>query len=97
MVKRHIVRFYAIFLEKAAGPIPVAKYEKSVPNARVQEVHNAIKNFQAKTAITLPKDFDIEFLEAKGNGEAYVKGINLFNMFIGRALTIPDLLGFQGG
>ncbi len=96
MVKRHVVRFYAIFLEKAAGPIPVAKYDKNISNARVQDVHNAIKNFQSKTAITLPKDFDIEFLEASGNGEAYTKGINLFNMFIGRALTIPDLLGFQG-
>lgn len=97
MVKRHIVRFYAIFLEKAAGPIPVAKYDKNIANSRVQDVHNAIKNFQAKTALTLPKDFEIEFLESKGNGEAYVKGLDLFNMFIGRALTIPDLLGFQGG
>lgn len=96
MAKRHIVRFYAIFLEKAAGPIPVAKYNKNVPNARVQEVHNAIKNFQAKTALTIPEDFSIEFLKAEGNGEAYTKGINLFNMFIGRALCIPDLLGFQG-
>lgn len=96
MAKRHIVRFYAIFLEKAAGPIPVAKYNKNVPNARVLEVHNAIKNFQAKTALTIPEDFSIEFLKAEGNGEAYTKGINLFNMFIGRALCIPDLLGFQG-
>lgn len=96
VVKRHVVRFYSIFLEKSAGPIPVAKYDKNVPNNRVLEVHNAIKNFQAKTAITLPKDFDIEFLEAGKGGEAYVQGLNLFNMYIGRALCIPDLLGFQG-
>ena len=44
----------------------------------------------------IPKHFEVEFLEAKSNGEAFIKGINLFNMFIGRSLLIPDLLGFQG-
>lgn len=96
-VKRHIIRFYAIFLEKAAGPIPVAKYETNVSRDKVLEVFNIIKNFQTKTALTIPKDFEVEFLQATGAGEAYTKGINLFNMFIGRALVIPDLLGFQGG
>jgi len=95
-VKRHLIRFYSIFLEKAAGPIPVAKYQSGVPADKVLEVFNAIKNFQSKTAMTIPKDFEIEFLQASGSGEAYTKGIDLFNMFIGRALVIPDLLGFQG-
>lgn len=97
VVKRHVIRFYSIFLEKSAGPIPVAKYDKNVPTNRVLEVHNAIKNFQTRTAITLPNDFDIEFLTSGNNGDAYIKGLNLFNMYIGRALCIPDLLGFQGG
>lgn len=95
-VKRHVVRFYSIFLEKAAGPIPVAKYDNNMPREKVTEVFNIIKNFQAKTAMVLPKGFEMEFLEATGNGEAYTKGIDLFNMFIGRSLVIPDLLGFQG-
>ncbi len=95
-VKRHVVRFYSIFLEKAAGPMPIAKYDSGVPREKVQEVFNIIKNFQAKTAMTLPKGFDVEFLQASGDGNAYTKGIDLFNMFIGRSLVIPDLLGFQG-
>lgn len=95
-VKRHIVRFYSIFLEKAAGPIPVAKYDNNMPREKVQEVFNIIKNFQAKTAMTIPKGFEVEFLQSEGNGEAYTRGIDLFNMFIGRSLVIPDLLGFQG-
>lgn len=95
-VKRHIVRFYSIFLEKAAGPIPIAKYDDNVPREKAQEVFNIIKNFQTKTALTIPKGFDVEFLQASGDGNAYTKGIDLFNMFIGRTLVIPDLLGFQG-
>ena len=94
--KKHITRWYAIFIEKAAGPIPIAKYDSSATAQAQEDVYNAIKKFQTKTAMLIPKHFDVEFLEAKSNGEAFIKGINLFNMFIGRSLLIPDLLGFQG-
>lgn len=96
MTKRHVTRFYAIYLENAAGPKPVAKYDRRAPESAVTEIFNIIKNFQTKTAMTIPKEFEVEFLEAKNNGESYIKGINIFNMFIGRALFIPDLLGFSG-
>ena len=95
-IKRQIVRYYAIYLEKAASPTPIAKYDKNAPKQAVDDIYAAIKSFQAKTAMAIPKDIEIDFLEAKTNGEAYVKGINIFNMFIGRALMIPDLIGFQG-
>ena len=96
ITKRHITRFYAVFLENAAGAKPVAKYDRKAPQAAVDAIFTAIKSFQTKTAMAIPKDFEVEFLEAKNNGESYTKGINLFNMFIGRALFIPDLLGFSG-
>ena len=94
--KRQIVRYYAIFLEKASSPTPVARYDKNAPQSAVNDIHNAIKSFQAKTALTIPKEIEIEFLESKSNGEAYEKAINIFNMFIGRSLFVPDLLGLHG-
>ena len=97
-IKKQIVRFYAIFLEKAASPIPIAKYDRNIGlDAEIQKIHDTIKKLQTSSAMTIPKDFDVEFLQSSGNGEAYTKGINMFNMFIGRALFVPDLLGFQGG
>lgn len=96
MTKRHITRFYAIFLEKAASPTPVGKYDRRADQAAIDDMYNAIKQFQTRTALVVPKEFEMEFLEAKSTGEAYVKGINLFNMLIGRALFMPDLLGYQG-
>ena len=95
-VKRQISKFWAIFLEKAASPTPVAKYDKNAPRESVAEIHNAIKKLQTKTAITIPKDIEIEFLEAKNTGDAYEKALNFFNMCIGRALFVPDLLGLHG-
>lgn len=95
-IKREIIKYYAIFLEKGASPTPIGKYPKNTPPEQVTELYNVIKKFQTKTAMVVPVDVEIDFLEAKSNGEAYVKAINIFNMFIGRALFIPDLLGFQG-
>jgi SPP1 gp7 family putative phage head morphogenesis protein len=95
--KQQIVKFYAIYLEKAASPIPVAKYDRALgDDPIVQKIHNSIKRFQAATALTIPKDFEVEFLQAGTVGETYKMAIELFNMFIGRALFVPDLLGFQG-
>lgn len=95
-IKREIVKYFAIFLEGAAGAKPVAKYPNNAPPEVVAELFNAIKRFQTKTALTIPKEVEVEFLEANSAGDAYIKAINLFNMFIGRSLFIPDLLGFQG-
>lgn len=95
--KTQVVKFYAIYLEKAASPTPVARYDKNAPQAAVDEIFSVLKKFQAKTAIAIPKEIEVEFIEAKTNGEAYRKAIDMFNMFIGRSLFVPDLLGFQGG
>lgn len=94
--KTQVVKYFAIFLEKAASPIPVGRYDKNAPQAAVDKLFESLKKFQAKTALVIPKEIETQFLEAKNNGDAYIKAIQLFNMFIGRALFIPDLLGFTG-
>jgi len=98
-IKKQIIRFYAIFLEKAASPTPVAKYDRNIAqDSEIQKLHDTIKKLQTSSALTIPKDLEVEFLEQKGNsGDTYINGINMFNMFIGRALFVPDLLGFSGG
>lgn len=94
--KRQVIRYYGIFLEKAASPTPIAKYDKNAPIDAVTKIFNTIKKLQASTAMAIPKEIEVEFLESKSNGEAYSKAINIFNMFIGRSLFIPDLLGLTG-
>lgn len=94
--KTECVKYLAIFLEKAASPVPVGRFDKNAPQSAVDKLFEILKRFQTKTAIVIPKDIEVEFLEAKNTGEAYIKAIHLFNMFIGRALFIPDLVGFTG-
>ncbi len=94
--KTQVVKYFGIFLEKAASPIPVGRYDKNAPQSAVDKLFETLKKFQTKTALVIPKEIETSFLEAKNTGEAYTKAIHLFNMFIGRALFIPDLLGFTG-
>lgn len=95
--KKEVTKYFAIFLEKGASPIPVGKYNPSASTETKASLLNILKKFQSKTALVVPKDMELQFLESSNNGEAYRAAINIFNMFIGRCLFIPDLLGFQGG
>lgn len=94
--KRQVIRYFAIFLEKAASPIPVASYDKNAPEAAVTKLFDTIKQFQTKTALAIPKEIEIQFLEAKNTGDAFSKAIDIFNLFIARSLFVPDLLGISG-
>jgi SPP1 gp7 family putative phage head morphogenesis protein len=95
-VKRQVVRYLGIFLEGSAKPIPVGRYDVNSPEGTADTLLEILKTFQIKTALALPKEIQVDFLESKSNGEAFHKAINIFNMFIGRAMFIPDLLGMSG-
>lgn len=95
-VKRQIIRYLGIFLEKHASPVPVGRFDKNAPVAARDALLKVLKKLQQATALVAPKEVDLQFLESRSNGEAYHKAIALFNLFIGRSLFIPDLLGFTG-
>jgi SPP1 gp7 family putative phage head morphogenesis protein len=94
--KKHITRWYAIYIEKSASPIPHGKYGKEASEAAKQSLYDSLKQFQTKSTIVTPDYMEVEFLESKTNGEAFIKGLNIFNMFIARSMLIPDLLGYGG-
>lgn len=94
--KKQIIKWYAIFMEKAASPVPVGRYDKNAPKSAIDFIFNALKSFQSKTTLVIPKEIEVEFLEATSSGEVYTKALHFFNMVIGRSLFIPDLLGFTG-
>ncbi len=94
--KRQVIKYFAIFLEKGASPIPVGRFDKNAPQAAIDKLFESLKKFATKTALVIPKEIEVQFLEAKNNGEAYTKALHFFNMIIGRSLFVPDLLGFTG-
>jgi len=96
--KMHIFRYYLTFIEKHGTPIAIGRYDhKKAEATAVTALFDSLKQLQNSTALVMPKEIEAELLEAKSDGEAFIKGINLLNTFIGRALLIPDLMGFTGG
>jgi SPP1 gp7 family putative phage head morphogenesis protein len=94
--KRQVIKYYAIFLEKSASPIPVGRFDKNAPAQAIDDIFNSLKRFQTKTALVIPKEIEVQFLESTNKGEAYAKALHYFNMVIGRSLFVPDLVGFTG-
>lgn len=95
-IKVEVLKYYAIFLEKHAGGTAISKYPRNMPKGPRADLYSAIKKLQSSTAINVPEGVEIEILEAKTDGQAFQMAINLFNTLIGRAVMIPDLLGFSG-
>jgi SPP1 gp7 family putative phage head morphogenesis protein len=95
-IKIEVMKYYAIFLEKYSGGTALGKYPKAMPKQARSDLFDALKRLQQGTAMTLPEGVEVEIMEAKSNGEAFQKALDLFNVFIGRAIMIPDLLGYSG-
>lgn len=95
-IKVEILKYYAIFLEKYASGTAVGKYPMNMPKTARDDLFTALKRLQASTAMTIPKEVEVEIMESKNDGEAFKKALDLLNMFIGRSIMIPDLLGYSG-
>ena len=93
--KDMIIKFWNIFLERFGMPLAVGSYEKGTGIKERQKFKKVIKNLQAKTGIIIPKNMEMNFLEATRKGEAgYKDAIQEYNKSIARSILIPDLMGF---
>jgi len=94
--KTNIIKFWNIALEKYAMPTAIGKIPAARANIK-DDILKVLKNIQSRTAMTIPDEVMVEFLEMKGNGfDAYEKAINKYDTMIARKLLIPDLMGLSG-
>jgi SPP1 gp7 family putative phage head morphogenesis protein len=96
--KDNIIKFWNIFLERFGMPTVVGTYPKGEGGQR-KEFLRVLKNIQARSSISIPEGFLVEFLSGKSanSGEGgYEKAIDKYNMMIARAMLVPDLMGFSG-
>lgn len=96
--KKFFQRMFAVYAERHAGPTTVARYPNGTTQAEVDRIHEMIKSIQNSTAMTLPEDVLVDFVQsARDATDCYERGINLWNVQIARALLVPDLMGMSGG
>jgi len=96
--KNFIDKFLAIYLERFATGTVVGKYDSNQFNdTEINRFHSVLKTIQNATSLAIPKGTEIEIIQSsRDSSEAYLKALAFYNMKIGRALLVPDLLGVSG-
>lgn len=95
--KKFFTRMYAMYGERFATPTIIARYKPRMDTQEIDRLYDVAQTLQNNTTILIPEDATIELLETKKDGsDTYEKAINLFDLRIGRALLVPDLLGVSG-
>lgn len=96
--KEFIIKAWNIFLDRFGMPLAIGKFDSNVTSTTDQtKLQTILDHIQTKTAITIPKELEIEFLEATRRGDGgYEAAINNYNMMIARSMLAPDLLGLSG-
>jgi len=96
IAKLWTVRFWNIALEKFGMPSILGLYPEGTSQEQKDYLRDAIENLQVSTAITLPKNYEIDSIAAISGGKmAYESALDKHNTAMSRALLIPDLLGFS--
>lgn len=99
--KRQIIPEYLKFLAQFASPSVIAKTPEgaaSVPTdddteplSPEEQLKNALLDFRNSSVLAVPHDTEVDFMEVKGDGEAFSKGITEANFDITKAILTQEL------
>lgn len=95
--KKFFVRFYAMYVERFACPPVIGRYNPNMDANEVQRYYSVLKSLQNSSTFVIPEDTTLEFpMPNRDSTDSYIKGLDMFNMWIARSLLVPDLLGISG-
>lgn len=98
-IKKHVMKFWNIWLERYASPFLWAQYKRDVgikKNALL-EIDDFMKNLSAKNAIRTSDAITIQAIQSSSTAaDAYEKAIEAHNRYISHALLCPNLMGMTG-
>jgi phage gp29-like protein len=66
--KKNAMKFWALYAEKFGGPTAVGKYPAGTDSGPRAALLSALRAIQQETAVTIPANMTIEFLEAQRRG-----------------------------
>lgn len=98
-IKKHVMKFWNIWLERYASPFLWAKYKRDmgIKKQALEEIDSFMKNLSAKNAIRTSDAITIEAIQSSSTAaDAYEKAIEAHNRYISHALLCPNLMGFTG-
>lgn len=96
--KKNWLQWWATFAEKLSDPPMLGTHPTNAGAAQVAKVLNILQRMQARTSLTLPEGWDVKLLETSRDPRMmFQAALDWFDAGIGRALLVPDKLGFTAG
>lgn len=96
--KKHIMKFWGIWLERYASPFILATYKRDagVKPGALAAFDDFLKNMSAKNGIRASDAWTITPVQFNSQtGQVYSEAIADHNKYISHALLVPSLLGFS--
>lgn len=95
--KKHVLKFWNIYLERYASPFLIATYKRDVgltPKS-LEAVDDFIRNLSARQGMRVSDAITITPIQfSASNTDIYEKSIEASNRFMAHALLFPNLMGF---
>ncbi len=96
-IKKYFLKFYAKAGERFVSPLVVGKYDANLSGDEATRIYDILKGIQNNTTLVVPKEAEIEFKQPeKDTLTQYDTAIKTLNLWIARAILVPDLLGLSG-
>ena len=103
-IKDKVVKYWAIYLERGAIPVPYAQAMegRTLDPGQITALSNVLRRLTAGTSMVLPDGVEVGLLGGDKNRPiSYEKAIQTFDLRIARSILIPTMIGYtdmeQGG
>jgi len=97
IIKKHLIRYEAVYYEKLAGGFTDVTYDPNkVDETELDSMEDALETLSIQTNIMHSDGFVLKVFESSGRGAiAYDKAIQTMNSYMARTILIPDLIGIS--
>lgn len=98
-LKKMIVQWYAVYLEKYSMPTPIGKVKRGTNNTIKQALLNVISKIQQETALVINDDETVELLSANNNSSnagIFNEALDMCNKQIAKAILGQTLATGEG-
>lgn len=96
-VKKFIINFWNVFLERMGSPLMMMKYPQGAGEPLKEALKSILSNLASRGEILVPEGVEVDLIEAARAGKAdYEQAIIYCDKAIARALLVVSLLGMGG-
>jgi phage gp29-like protein len=96
-VKKFLINFWNVFLERMGSPLTKMTYPQGSPDQLKATLKGILTSLGSRSEVLVPEGVEIELIEATRAGHAdYDKAIQYCDMAISRAMLVVSLLGMGG-